>query len=401
MKQKRNNRINFGAVASAHTFVHACSHVHLSLIPVLMIEFQLTLLATSIIATVPYFFQIFGGIFSGMFSDKTGPYNMVAISLLFSGIGAIIAGVASEQWILILSFSLLSLASSIYHPPAYSITSKMDKENTGTILGILGSTGVFGVAIGPITVGLLLTSIGWRSTYLMWSIPILSLAILILVLRLDKKNRENSTQINEEKEIDEEKGSLRNNHDLIAVLATTSLISMGRICATTYFTVYLVVSQGISESTSIVLVGVMSLAGIISAASGGYFADKYGNKRWLTLIYGIMVIFLLLFTYAEGIRTVTGIAIIYGFVRTMDMGASASLIAEVSTDKRRSKAYGMYFLPVYVLGAFIPILAAYVAEQTDISSVFILASIFMFLGVIVLQKVSSEKKVKNKDLKEK
>ena len=47
-----------------------------------------------------------------------------------------------------------------------------------------------------------------------------------------------------------------------------------------------------------------------------------------------------------------------------------------------------------------PILAAYVAEQTDISSVFILASIFMFLGVIVLQKVSSEKKVKNKNLKE-
>jgi MFS family permease len=161
-----------------------------------------------------------------------------------------------------------------------------------------------------------------------------------------------------------------------------------------------VVSQGISESTSIVLVGVMSLAGIISAASGGYFSDKYGNKRWLTLIYGIMVILLLLFTYAKGIRTITGIAIIYGFIRTMDMGASASLIADVSTDKRRSKAYGMYFLPVYVLGAFIPILAAYVAEQTDISSVFILASIFMFLGVIVLQKVSSEKKVKNKNLKE-
>ena len=113
-----------------------------------------------------------------------------------------------------------------------------------------------------------------------------------------------------------------------------------------------------------------------------------------------MVILLLLFTYAKGIRTITGIAIIYGFIRTMDMGASASLIADVSTDKRRSKAYGMYFLPVYVLGAFIPILAAYVAEQTDISSVFILASIFMFLGVIVLQKVSSEKKVKNKNLKE-
>ena len=99
---------------------------------------------------------------------------------------------------------------------------------------------------------------------------------------------------------------------------------------------------------------------------------------------------LLAFFFAQEFSIIIILMMVYGFFRSSDMGVTATLVAYTAPTRKRGAAYGIFFIPPQVIGAIAPIVAAYVAEQTGISNIFLLSIIFFILAILVLQKINLE-----------
>ena len=379
----------FTAIGLSHTLIHVCSNAHIALIPVLMIEFELSLFETSIIATVPFLCSIFGSPIGGYLSDRIKPTYVIGMSLLLGSIGTASVYLAPNSGILIGSFALLSFASAVYHPPAYALTSEMYSERRNTALGLLGATGILGMSIGPISIGILLTTFGWRLIYFLWTLPIFVVAILLIILTYNRVPKVTQLNIGKSEEISTS-GDQKSSALFLNVMIFISLVSMGKMIIGTYFTTYLVLGREIPESLAITLFGVMGIIGMMSSPGGGFLADKLGEKKYLTIAYIAIASLLLAFFFAQEFSIIIILMMVYGFFRSSDMGVTATLVAYTAPTRKRGAAYGIFFIPPQVIGAIAPIVAAYVAEQTGISNIFLLSIIFFILAILVLQKINLE-----------
>jgi len=168
-----------------HTLTHAFQGMHTTIFPVLKIEFNLGYFELGLIAAIPPLCQAILSIPAGMLSDRFGTKRMVIFSMLLSCVGSVLAGLSQNPWMFIAAISLLYLNTTFYHPPSYSYVTKTFKAgDRSKALGIHGAGGTLGVAIGPISISILMAwfAFGWRQVYLAWFIPLLvGLGMVLLI----------------------------------------------------------------------------------------------------------------------------------------------------------------------------------------------------------------------------
>ncbi len=100
---------------------------------------------------------------------------MIIFSQILSCAGSLVAGFTQNPWMLIAAVSLLYLNTTFYHPPSYSYVTKTFKpSDRSKALGIHGAGGTFGMAIGPLSISLLMGffAFQWRQVYLFWFVTL-------------------------------------------------------------------------------------------------------------------------------------------------------------------------------------------------------------------------------------
>jgi MFS family permease len=141
--------------------------MHAALIPVFMDEFALSIFESGLLVSIPLILTVSISIPYGVLTDRIGHRRLMMASLLVSGIAGLAISQAKDFYTLLFPLLFVPLASTLYHPPALSIVSELPPENwRNRVLGIHGAGGTTGVAIGPITLGLIMETFGWRSAYL-------------------------------------------------------------------------------------------------------------------------------------------------------------------------------------------------------------------------------------------
>jgi MFS family permease len=153
----------------------------------------------------------------------------------------------------------------------------------------------------------------------------------------------------------------------------------------TFFTTYLVFEKGLNEELSSLIYGSSHLMGIISAPIGGLLAYRFGEKRWLLVSLLLAYISLSLSLASPNVITFVSLFLSYGFCTTLGMAANSAIMARLSPSRRLGLGYSLFFLPGSVMGAFAPIIAAYVANLYGLGSIFIVALALYFIGLAVFK----------------
>ena len=169
-------------MAVTHTMAHAFQNMHTALYPNLVEEFQLSNQQVGLISSIPSLVSALLSIPMGLLSDRIGAKRMILLSILVATLGAVTAGLATGPLMLILAVSLLYLNTTIYHPASYSFTTFLfEPKDRPKALGVQGAGGTLGMAMGPISISILvgLLGLGWRKAYLSWIIPLLVGAWLV------------------------------------------------------------------------------------------------------------------------------------------------------------------------------------------------------------------------------
>lgn len=379
--------LNYGlfVMTITHTLIHVFNRIHPALFPVFRVEFGLTLQQLGIIDAIPNLCSTILTIPSGFLSDKLGSRTVLIISFLISGIGAIALSQSINPVMLTISLSAVIITQTLYHPAAYTYVSKLFSEkDMSKSLGIQNAGGPLGMSLGPLSLSLLVGSLGWkwRSLYLFWAFPIL--AIIITIWKLKPQGLESEQTEKKMEEADTSPRTSLLSTGLIIFLIYVTLRAFGSRVLSSFIPTYLHDVKELTVLQASIIYGSVSLFGVIAAPLGGYLADRFGNKRWLILSVTISALSLFTAPLAPNASLFIGFYFLSSFFSTSAMSVNSSIIAKLTPRKQRGMGFALFFLPGSIIGAIAPIVGATIAVQLGLSSLFPVSVAITFISLIVL-----------------
>jgi MFS family permease len=370
-----------------HTLTHAFGQIHTALFPILKspAEFNLTYQQIGLIAAIPPLCQAILSIPTGLLSDRFGSKKMVLLSMLVAAAGAVLASQSQSPFMLIVAISLLYVNTSIYHPAAYSFTTLLFRsEDRSKALGVHGAGGTFGMAIGPISVTVLLglLAFGWRQVYLFWFFPLILGTIATLRIKAEpQKELRNPIELDEPPE----ETSTLLTANLVFFLVFVGIRMMANGMVSSFLTLFLVEVKGVADYWASLVLGGNYLMGLIAAPLGGFLAAKYGEKKWLQVVLLLSYLSLAVAMFAPNIALFVVMYLLNGFFNFLGMAANSSIMASLSPSHQRGLGYALFFLPGSVMGAVAPIVAAFIAEMYGLTIIFYASIAIFFIGLAVLR----------------
>jgi len=323
----------------------------------------------------------------GLLSDRYGTKRMVFISMMVSAVGCLIAGQSRNLLMFILAISLLSINTTIYHPAAYSFTTKLvNPRNRPRALGIHGAGGTLGMSIGPISLSILmgLLAFKWRQVYLFWLIPLILGAFAILRIQSEPvEDAHDETDVKIESE--SQKAASLLTMSLLMFLTFVGINTIGRSMVGSFLPIYMVNIKGLSDSLSTLVYGSNTLMGIVAAPLGGAFATRFGEKRWLLAVLFLSYASLGLAFLIPNDVAFIAFYLLSGFFNFLGMAANSSIVAGLSSSRQRGLGYALYFLPSSVMGAVAPVIGAYIGDAFGIITIFYASLFVYFAGLFALQ----------------
>lgn len=377
--------LSFGLIVMTltHTMTHSFQNIHTALFPVLREEFMLTNQQIGVIASIPSLCQALLTIPAGLLSDKVGSKKMLLLAMGVACVGALTASATNSPTMLIVAVSLLYINTTVYHPASYSFVSRSFKpRERSKALGIQGAGGTLGMAIGPISLAVLIyLGFQWRQVYLFWFFPLL--LGIAMILRIREEPTEDVVLSNVEKTEQEPASSL-----LTTSLVFFMLFSGARMIASgmtnSFLNVYLVETQGWEFGYASLILGGSFIMGIVAAPIGGFLAARYGDKRWTLTVLVVSYACYILAFLVGGVLPFTLLYLGHGFFNFLGMASNSSMMAKLSPGRQRGLGFALYFLPGSVMGAIAPMIAAFIADSLGMYTIFMVSFAAYLVAVLVL-----------------
>jgi len=384
-----------------HFFAHVFDRIYPALFPVFREEFSLTLPQLGLLASIPSLFSTVFSIPCGYLADRVSSRKAIALSFLISMSSALAVVLSRSVWTLVIALSCAHLTTTIYHPASYSYTTRIVTiRNRSKALGIQNAGGPLGMAVGPISLSLFMSlGFDWKFTYLFWIVP--TSLMLIAVWRLRTEEEVVKVELTlMEKAAEKANGSLgsesreeKNESSLRMVLSggfgiylTFSTIrAIGGQIINVFLPLYLKDIRGLSVSEASLVYGAVSLFGVVAAPTGGFFADRLGNKRWLMTTMFSSTLFLAASFVAPTTPLFLGFYFLQSFIGTLGMPANSSIIATLTPSTQRGLGYALSFLPGSVVGAITPTFSGVLAAQMGLPILFPLGITISLTSLLLLK----------------
>ncbi len=367
-----------------HTLTHAFGQMHTTLFPVLKEEFSLSFQQLGLIAAIPPLCQSLLSIPTGLLSDRFGSKKMIIVSMVVACAGSLLASATRSPLMFIVAVSLLYINTTIYHPASYSFTTRLFQlRDRSKALGIHGAGGTFGMSIGPLSLAILMGyfAFGWRQVYLFWFVPLL---IGILVVFLIRSEPREDAEVRPDPNMPQVQATKLLTTSLALFLAFGGIRMVAGGMTNSFLSIYLVGSRGWDQTFTFTIIGSSSLMGIVAAPLGGFLADRFGEKKWILMVLAVSYMcFGLAFAF-PGTLPFVFMYLSHGFFNFLAMAANSALVAKLSPGRQRGLGYALFFLPGSIMGAFAPMIAAYIAEAFSLYSVFMTSLAAYVVGLLVL-----------------
>jgi predicted MFS family arabinose efflux permease len=374
-------------ICTTHLFVEIYLLIQVALIPVIVREFQLSLLEASLVATVPSSVALLMNIPSGFLADRFSTNHLLFASMVIEGVSALIISQTNSFWALVVGATFMRIASPIYHIPGLSQLSKLAKpERMSRTLGFHNALGCIGSAAGLSTLTFFLSTTGWRGTYLFWSFPIIAWGFILMFSPHLKTRQIRPRTVS----------SANKSSRLFTILSPALLIfliviavrEIGGTGSSTFMTTYFVDVRNLSETTASLVFALGPVIGIFGSLSGGYFAEKLGARkalRWIILCSAISLLTLSLMSQLYLLALVYLVYTLFSYAVWSPINA---IVASMTPETERGLSYSLYFFTEGLMASISPSLAAGVIELSSVWLIFPFSVIFFVASMVILQFLS-------------
>lgn len=388
----------FWLVCITHMFLEIYLLIQVTLIPVYVVEFNLSILEASLVVTVKSLVGLSMNIPAGVLADRFNAKHLLFASMMIEGASALFLSQTRSFWTLVLGVAVMRTSSPIYHISGLSQISKnVKRDQISKSMGFHNAFGSLGSAIGVISLSIFLSTMGWRWIYLFWSIPIFAWGFILL------RSPQLEPRKVEKREIKRGKGlfklSLIFATDFLIFLIAIGVREVGTTGIVTFMTTYLVNVRGLSKSTASLIFGLGPVIGILGSLNGGYLGEKIGAKKALSVAIIGCVISIFMLAISSQVYLLTIIFILYSFFNNSVWTPMNTIVADIAPVGGKGVGYSAYFFTEALIQSITPTIAATVIQLYDIWHIFPFSITFVATSLIVLQYLPHPKKPTTKQQK--
>jgi FSR family fosmidomycin resistance protein-like MFS transporter len=384
-----SNSVYLAYLASTHFIIH----VYTMLLPVLLLPLQeelgVSLVQVSLLVSIPRLLNVFIYIPAGVISDRY-PSLVLTGSLVVTAAGAILVPLSRSFPLLLLGFTLLSVGSTLYHPPSLRMASEYDPKRMSLAMGIHNVGSNLGFSAGPLLLGYMMVASGWRDSFYVWAV--LTVAMAALSYRYTRGNHRMRA-------VDSAgslslAGGLRSllTRGFLLVILMSTFVEMTFNILVTYVPAYFTVGMGMTYSLTSMITGIGPLAGLVGSFLGGLAGVRYGNYKMAIVV--LVASGAILFVF-PGLTALWLVVAVYGLYRCLQaafMPLMNSMIADNSDSRSRSLGFSLNFVVLNLFGSLSTTAASMLIEAYDTSVIFPLSIVLLIptcLFIILLWRGSA------------
>ena len=345
-------------------------------------------------------FMVVHGLFyivTGRLNDKLGPRIVMTACGFFLGLGYLLMSQISAIWQLYLFYGvIIGIGASGGFVPLVSTVARWFVKRRGLMTGIVVSGIGLGTAIMPPVANWLISSYGWRTSFII--IGIITLALIILAAQFLRRDPSQMGQL--PYGVDEVKAEGLNlevgGFSLREAIRTRqfwmlSTMFLGFGFCIQAIMVHIVphaIDMGISPAGAasiLTIIGGLGIAGRVIMGSSG---DRIGNKLAFIICFILLAITLSWVMAAKELWMLYLFAVVFGFAYGGHVPLGSPLIAELFGLREHGVILGATVFCGAIGGAIGPLLAGHIFDITSSYYLaFLVCAAISVVGLILISQV--------------
>lgn len=375
--------IGIGAYVSYGVFFHPLNS-----------EFGWSRATISGASSMAFFLMGLLGILVGRLNDRIGPRKTMAVTGVFFGLGYLLMSRLHTVWQLYLFYGVvvgIGLSSIDIIP--LSTTARWFVRNRGAMTGIVKVGTGAGQFIFPFAASILITSYGWRTSYI-----IMGAAVLLLLVSIAQLLRRDPSQMgllldSEEHTGGDKPGLAEEDLSLSETLRTRQFWTICAINLAIVFCLLIIMVHIVPHAQDLGFsaaraASVLSTIGGVSMAGRfitGIAIDRIGSKKSMIVCFILLIAGLMWLQMAKELWMLYLFAAVYGIAHGGFFTALSPIVAEFFGIHAHGVLFGIVVFNGTIGGAIGPFLAGYIFDMTDgYGLVFWLCTMMSALGLILI-----------------
>jgi len=371
-------------------------------------EFGWSRAAISGASSIAFFLMGLFGIFVGRLNDKIGPRNIMAVTGFLFGLGHLLMSRLGAVWQLYLFYGIIiGIGLSSVDVIALSTTARWFIRKRGIMTGIVKIGTGAGQFIMPLVACMLITSYGWRTSYI-----IIGAGVLVLLVAIAQLLRRDPSQISPlpdcENDVSGGKPGLAD--EGLSLGETVLTRQFWTICAVNLTIVFcfMTIIVHIVPHAQDIRISATRAATVLSTIGGvsmagrfitGIAIDRIGSKKAMILCFILLIAGLLWLQMAKELWMLYVFAVIYGIAHGGYFTTMSPIVAEFFGLNAHGVLFGIVAFSGTIGGAIGPILAGYIFDVTaGYGLAFWLCTLMSASGLLLLLLLKQVDAIRQKNM---
>lgn len=352
------------------------------LLPYLQEAYGLDLTTAGFLLTVLWLAYALGQLPGGILADRLGEGNVLVTSTVISAVTLGLVAVASSAPVVFVATACFGFGTALYGVARFTILSAVFPNNDGTAIGVTMAAGEVGNAVLPLVAGAIAATLAWQFGFGL-AVPVFGLAALFLWLVVPNRTSSESSAV--------DSMSLETVRYVAVQLRRRAIIVVTAIQILTYciwqaftgfYPTYLIEIKAFSPTVATGLFSAFFALGIVVQPVTGNLYDRFGIRRSLPAVLGVIAFALAALPFLEGFWPIVGGTILLSSILGYGTMTLTYMTAAFPADM---KGTGLGFLRTFymTIGAASPVLFGALADRGFFNEGYILLAV-LAVGAMVL-----------------
>ncbi|WP_254762383.1 MFS transporter [Natrinema marinum] len=270
------------------------------LLPYLRETFGLDLTTAGLLLTALWLCYALGQLPGGLLADRFGEGNVLVASTVISAVTLGFVAVAGSAPVVYVATAAFGFGTALYGVARFTTLSDTYPDNDGTAIGITMAAGQAGNTLLPLAAGGIASAFAWQYGF---GLVVPAFALVAIGLRFVVPARTSgSTSAVDSVSLETVRyvGAQLRRPEILTVAAIQILTYCVWQGFTGFYPTYLIQIKGFSEATATGLFSAFFAAGIVVQPLTGRLYDRFGIRKSLPPVLGIVVLSLIALPFLEG-----------------------------------------------------------------------------------------------------
>jgi MFS transporter, FSR family, fosmidomycin resistance protein len=323
----------------------------------------------------------------GFIVDRVGPRTMLTGGLLLGAAAIAVAALVPGYWALVAAFAVLGLANTVYHPADYAILSAtVDGKRIGKAFSIHTFAGYFGSGVAPVVILLCAAAWSWRGAFLLAAGLGIGVALLLIVrggvlVRPAPQSRPEEPAV-----VAREGWRLLFSGPILRNLVFFALLAMANGGLQNFSVVALGTLHGTPAAAANLALSGFLLLSALGVLVGGIIADRTSrHERVAALCFAATSTMVVLVGWVDlGSVLLIGVMSIGGLLNGIIQPSRDMMVRSVTPPGAFGKVFGFVSTGFNIGGMISPLLYGWLMDRGEPRLIFVLICGFILLSLLTV-----------------